>query len=602
MINSANKYTVSDIFKTDANLKYSIPKYQREYTWGKWQWEALFDDLYYNGTGHFIGSIICINQSLDSFSIAELEVVDGQQRLTTLSLLYAAIYSTINEMYRDLEQEQQLELLNLKRRLVLKKGDETVRLELSFQNDNYFDYLAVLKEAKLIEEADYKRNAGNRKIFKSYRYFKNRLTETSKESANEGENIFNLDELFKLLDKIGNALLVKIEVNTHSDAFTLFESLNNRGVPLSAIDLIKNKLLSKLERDNIDTLDKNFKKWNKLLQFLTDDYSIQERFLRQFYNAFKHQADIAIKGIPLATRTNLILIYEKLIDNNPKAIFDALFSAAEKYNRIILQESDKNSSKVKNALLDLARVGGAPSHVLLLYLLEKKAKLITDNQFADIVNILVKFFVRRNLTDSPPTRDLPRHFISMIEVVRSMEDGDVIYFYLRKSLITISVSDDQFVEKLKGNLYDENVGLTRFILCKIEESERTIESFIDLWAKSDKNQYIFSVEHIFPQGDNIPQDWINMIANGDKKLAKELQENYVHKLGNLTLSGFNSKLSNMSFEKKRDRVDENGKSIGYKNGLVLNVDLANLQSWKKEDIISRTEILTEKTKKLVSYF
>src|SRR5690606_2345916 len=137
-----------------------------------------------------------------------------------------------------------------------------------FQNDNYFDYLAVLKEAKLIEEADNKRNAGNRKIFKAYRYFRNRLAETSKESSNEGEIVFNLNELFSLLDKIGNALLVMIEVSSHSDAFTLFESLNNRGMPLSAIDLIKNKLLAKLERDNIDTLDKNFKKWNKLLQFL----------------------------------------------------------------------------------------------------------------------------------------------------------------------------------------------------------------------------------------------------------------------------------------------------------------------------------------------
>jgi uncharacterized protein with ParB-like and HNH nuclease domain len=267
MIKSANKYNVSDIFKTEADIKYVIPKYQREYTWGKWQWEALFDDIQTNGKGHFIGSIICIDQSTDALETSDLEVVDGQQRLTTLSLLYAAIYSVIEERKDDLEFEQQLEQLKLKQRLILKKDNETIRLEPSFQNHNYSDYKSILKEAKLIKEADRKNNAGNRKLFKSYRYFRNRLSEQVVEKDGSKTYVFSVKELFSFLDKIGNACLVKIEVSTHSDAFTLFESLNNRGVPLSAIDLIKNKLLAKLEMDHIETLDRNFNKWNNFLQF-----------------------------------------------------------------------------------------------------------------------------------------------------------------------------------------------------------------------------------------------------------------------------------------------------------------------------------------------
>jgi uncharacterized protein with ParB-like and HNH nuclease domain len=602
MIKSAKDYTVSDILKIEADLKYVIPKYQREYTWGKWQWEALFDDINENGKSHFIGSIICINQTKDSLDTDELELVDGQQRLTTISLLYAAIYDVLNKKEDELPMDKKVELFNLKRRLVLKKDDTLLRLEPSFQNDNYFDYLAVLKESSILGEAEYKRNAGNRKIFKSFRYFKNRLTETTTDDEGNIQPVFDTNQLFSLLDKIGSACLVKIEVYSHSSAFTLFESLNNRGVPLSAIDLIKNKLLAKLEKDNIDTLDKNFKKWNKFLQLLTDDYSTQERFLRHFYNGFKHLPEISIKGIPLATRSNLIQIFEKLIDADPKAIFDKLYNAAKEYNRIISPEHEDNSPILKEALQDLSRVGGAPSHVLLIYLIVAKKHLLNDEQLSKIINLLVKFFVRRHLTDTPPTRDLPRHFITIIEMAKGMDDGNVIYYAIRKSLITISVGDDEFAVKLKGNLYDENVGLTRFLLCKIEQDEQTRESSIDLWARNDKNKYIFTVEHIFPQGDNIPNDWINSIAGGDTEKAKKIQEDYVHTLGNLTLSGYNSKLSNMSFTKKRDRVDDKQKPIGYKNGLFLNEVLATKESWSVDDISERTEMIISKITSLFSFF
>ena len=94
MIKSVNNYPVSQLFDIEANVVYVIPRYQREYTWGKNQWENLFDDLRENESGYFLGSIICINQSIDALSEQNLELVDGQQRLTTLSLLFAAVYKT----------------------------------------------------------------------------------------------------------------------------------------------------------------------------------------------------------------------------------------------------------------------------------------------------------------------------------------------------------------------------------------------------------------------------------------------------------------------------------------------------------------------------
>lgn len=108
---------------------------------------------------------------------------------------------------------------------------------------------------------------------------------------------------------------------------------------------------------------------------------------------------------------------------------------------------------------------------------------------------------------------------------------------------------------------------------------------------------VWTIEHIFPEGVNIPESWVEMIADGDREEAVKIQEEYVHKLGNLTLTGYNSSLSNFDFDKKRDRKKD-GKFIGYKNGLFLNEDLRNKKKWTKKDIIERTEKLVSLAKKI----
>ena len=93
---NVNKYPVSQVFDPESKVVFEIPKYQREYTWGTREWEALFDDLVENDDGYFLGSIICINTATDTINAPKFEVVDGQQRLTTLSLFLAALYTTLS--------------------------------------------------------------------------------------------------------------------------------------------------------------------------------------------------------------------------------------------------------------------------------------------------------------------------------------------------------------------------------------------------------------------------------------------------------------------------------------------------------------------------
>ena len=595
MIQSVNNYPVTQLLDIEANVVYSVPKYQREYTWGKIEWEELFDDIRTNEEGYFLGSIICINQSTDALSIQHLELVDGQQRLTSISLLFAAIFDYLDKRKDTLDDDQKVELINLKRRIILKKDANQIRVEPSYQNHNFHDYCSILSDLKILSKKDRAPYAGNRKILKAFRYFQERLAGTN----GGNKDILEADDVFHLLEKVGKSCMVKIEVASHAEAYILFESLNNRGVPLTAVDLIKNKLLAKLDQKNYGNIDDNFIEWNRLLGALTDDYAIQERFFRQYYNAFKKK--ITTNHYPLATRSNLISIYEKMIDDDPRVFFQRILAAGDVYRRIIQPIDDSNTKELKRALVRLERISGAPSHLLLLYLFHEQTRLnITDEQIAGLVDYLVSFFVRRHVTDRPPTRDLTRLFMQVIEKVDELS-GDQVINTVKNEFAKVSASDQDFREHLQGPIYQENTGATRFILCALEEKEQTKETAVDLWAMEGK-LYVWTIEHIFPQGANIPETWIGMIANGNKDSAKELQEKYAHQLGNLTISGFNSVLGNKSFEEKRDRKDRNGKYVGYKNGLFLNRQLAAKDTWTVHDIEERTRSLVDEVLALFSLY
>ena len=586
MIKSVNKYQIHQIFSIEDKIIYAVPRYQREYAWGKSHWERLFDDLMDNDPGYFLGSIICINQSMDSLGVQRLELVDGQQRLTTLSLLFAAVYYAIKSLEKELDDEQRDELSNLKRKLVLKKYDDQIRIIPQIQNNNQNDYRALLSsEVGVLEGCEVTANAGNRKIFRAYRHFQKRIGELTETSDKRILSIMNF------LEKINQSWLVKIEVDSHADAYMLFESLNNRGLPLTAIDLIKNKLLAKLEVLDPGKVGTYFDQWNYLLGCLGDDYSIQERFFRQYYNAFREDLKM-IHQVPVATRSNIIEIYERIIDQGAKDFLEKIILAGKQYAVILGTSPDPVPDFLKKAFTDLERIEGTPSYVLMLYLLSRKEVLrLDDRQIAAIVTFLRNFFVRRNLTDTPPTHALTRIFMLTIGKLSGL-NGDAILRVIRDQLLLDSASDEIFRTKLEGPVYEENSGVTRFVLCVLAEKSMTKETMVDLW-RSENKLLVWTIEHIFPQGPNIPSPWIEMMAGGNEQEAKRIQESYVHRLGNLTITGFNQKLGNKGFFEKRDRIDQQGRPVGYKNGLKLNEDLAIADGWSVSQIEFRTKKLVD---------
>ena len=208
----------------------------------------------------------------------------------------------------------------------------------------------------------------------------------------------------------------------------------------------------------------------------------------------------------------------------------------------------------------------------------------------DIIKLLVSFFVRRNITDIPNTRNLTKIFMDIISSIKENRN-DTVYNICRNKLISESAPDSLFEEKLRGPLYDLNDTATRFILCHIEAQHTTKEIYTDLWSRDNSNKYIWTIEHIFPEGQKIPKEWIDMIADGNEELAYEYLNKYVHTLGNLTITGYNSNLSNYDFEKKKYRKNQDGKDIGYTNGLYLNNDVVSEDKWTVEKINNRTDKL-----------
>ena len=600
MIRHTDPYSVSQIFSKDKNIYYSIPKYQREYTWGKKEWGLLFNDVIENDNGYFLGSIISVDTSKSAMGDTVLEVIDGQQRITSLSILLATLYKKIGAHKGELDEDTSNELFSLKKELVLKKGNKYIaRVSPQLQNYNNDDFMSLLCELGLLQNVPKRNYAGNRKIYKAYYHFdwliKQYLEEQKQEKGDEYDEVL---ELFNLVEKFNSAVIVNIEVETHKDAYMLFESLNNRGVPLSAIDLIKNLLISTSDKDG--KADECYEQWKIILGYLGDDYASQERFFRYYYDAYRDELN---NGYPVsgrqkyylgyvATRSNLLDIYETLIKKDYQCFLNEVENKGKVYSILINNNKEEIiSEELKAALLNLERIQGAPGYILLLYLLSEKVSLeLSDENIVDIVNYLCSFFVRRNLTDYPNTRNLAKIFMETIDIAK-LNKGDQIISGIKKYLRENSSSDTDFETKLRGNVYSDNPDATRFLLCYYENKFKTNEIYTDLWTRDTSNKYKWTIEHIFPEGENIPSAWVDMIAGGNKALAQQYLQQYTHTLGNLTITGYNQTLSNMSFERKRDRKNSQDLYVGYRNGLRLNENVVNKESWTINDIITRTDEL-----------
>ncbi len=357
VIKSASQYPVHALLSHEGNLTYRIPPYQREYSWQKAQWEDLFQDLIEADGAHFLGTIITLNTTTDAVYSGVLELIDGQQRMTTLTLLLAAVYSVLRQHYEELDEDTRTDVTNLGRQLV-RKADGEPRVTPQIQGHNLDDYRTVLAEAGLHVAPVRTPYFRIRRVAKCYDYFRSSISKLA-----EFDGIDPVKAALRVREAVEQAIVVKIEVASHADAFVLFESLNNRGMPLTPVDLIKNHLLAESDRTGVMNVDDAFQLWNEMLTNLGDNYATQERFLRHYYNAFKAELP-EIPNAPVATRTNLIRIYEILLSANIRSGTEALIAASRIYGRVTCATETDSPARLDESLRQLMRAQGAPSYVL----------------------------------------------------------------------------------------------------------------------------------------------------------------------------------------------------------------------------------------------
>jgi hypothetical protein len=474
-----------------------------------------------------------------------------------------------------------------------------LRVQPSSQNRNLEDYQYLVSEIGLISAREKPKYLGVRSMCKANRYFFDKIPN-------------DVSGLLALVAKINQLTFVHISVSSQADAFTLFETLNNRGVPLSATDIIKNKMLAEMERQHQVNIDESYDRWQEIIGAVPDATD-QERFLRHFYNAFRWDPTIRVEGIPRAIKSKIIAIYEKLIKRDAQAIFNRLCEMAARYGDLLTPDENGFDPKLRTLLVDLARVNATPAYQLLLYLFWLPKKSFDDAHFLhQAVDLLLRYYVRRNVTDFPGTRDLDQGHMDLIQACQERIDGgkQLTFEFFRGKLLATGrfATRDDFEKSLNGDMYASNILMTRYLLVKLDETHHTREYAPDLWARNDGDKYVWTVEHVLPQTESISEPWVDMIADGDRKVASQLHEEHVDRLGNVTLSGYNSRLAIAAFEKKQ-ALAENRKflghkiNIGYRNGLALNnllfdlkgekQSLADAPTWTAEMIEARTRRMVD---------
>lgn len=606
-----------------AREHYHVPKYQREYSWGKKDWEQLLIDINDNDPGYFMGSVICVKDNDQDAPGNELvyEVIDGQQRLTTLSLLMLAIYVRLHEQkdtfdfeddedlddYRNMVSSLRCKIVKRKKSGEWREGEfggwkegskmSYYRVQPSSQNNNLDDYRYLIGDAGIVQAMPKPRYLGVRGTCKAYRYFSSQIPS-------------DFDALRSLVGKINQLQFVFISVGTQADAFTLFEALNNRGVPLSAIDIIKNKILAEMEKQHQVDIDDSYETWQEIVRAIPDDKD-QERFLRHFYHAFRWDPAIRVEGIPRAIRSKVISIYEKLIKQDARSLFSRLHTHALLYGKLIDPEDTELDEDLQSQLTDLERINAAPTYQLLLFLFSLPEDSIEGPDFlGKVLSFLRRWYVRRTVTDYPANRDLDQAFIDVIATWHEIVKGGdrLTYEAFRNSFVrrTGVSSIEDFEKALRGSIYDTSSVITRYLLIKLDEQHNNREYKPDLWARNDKDKTVWTIEHVLPQTDKISPEWVKMIAGGDLEAARAIKDRQLHRLGNLTLSGFNSKLSTAPFQQKQTLAQNKSFlghkiNIGYQNELALNklpfsvngdaMSLAIAPRWTEAMIDARTDVM-----------
>lgn len=549
-INSGIKKVGS--FLSEGKIRFSVPLFQRSFSWEREQIEQMWEDI--NETisesrdEYFLGSIVLNQKSLN-----ECEIIDGQQRLATFTIIFAVIRDAYNEMGDERHVEIQMEY-------IAKKERDTRRiygkLNLNKDDKDFFkkyvqDYGSINKEEEYKKEASLSNS--NKLMFVAYKFFTNKISEELSKLSSQEQKV---DYLIKLEECISNCFLViAIYVGDESDAYLIFETLNDRGLELSVTDLLKNYLFSKSGKDIKDVQ----KKWDEIITILSNKNV--NTFLRHFW----------ISTRSMIREKNLYSVLKKDIKEQGDVLnfVSNLKSEAEVYEALLNPERQywKSTSIVK--LLEELNLLNVKQ--CLPFLLSCRVKF-NDSDFKKILEPCINFTFRYSTICNLNPNALERLYSSISIKIRNGTLNTIPE--IKKEIKTLypdnQTFDNAFVEK---DIKEKKVA--RYILKRINDS--MIEGGELVAADSDK----VNLEHILPK--NPDEEWEKYLE--EKRLD---YKDLVNKIGNMTLLGseYNKIAANKFFTKKKDEIYKKSK-------LPITKPLCSLNEWNCKTIRKRQKELRD---------
>ncbi|WRD88837.1 DUF262 and DUF1524 domain-containing protein [Helicobacter pylori] len=542
----ADATTLLNFIKDNQKNQLVIPMYQRVYSWEKEQCKQLWDDIIKIGGndkmgGHFIGSILYVLDGI-THSDNALLIIDGQQRLTTITLLLTALRDHWSDKRKEIEDDY---LINSD-----KDGDKKFRLILS---DSDKDTLL-----SLIDKNKRKPSESSSKIMENFKLFEEWIR----------KNADKMETIFKGLEKL---MVVEISLERGKDNPQLiFESMNSKGMDLTQTDLIRNYIVMETE------VEKQEGFYNKYWRAMEEDFKQNETLFNQFV---RHYLTIKTREIP---NINKVYVAFKRYQQERGIETEVLLQDLQKYcgyfcQIVFKKEADKDLNKALSFLVDLEMDVIYP--LLLELYSDYSDGVLSKADFIPIIALIESYICRRAVCGLG-TNSLNKVFPSFTKHIQKDE-----YFESLKAHF------GSLTEKQRFPKNDEFKNLFITIdFYKFQKKKYFFERLENFDRKERVYTHEYTTEHIMPQ--ELTKEWKKDLGEN----FKAIHDKYLHTIGNLTLTGYNDKYSNKSFQEKH------GMEKGFKDSpLRLNQGLRDLESFGEEKIKKRANDLADWALKIWTY-
>ena len=533
--------------------RFIIPVYQRNYDWKIENCKQLYDDLIQviknNSKTHFFGSIVSVYEP--SGRNTEFLIIDGQQRLTTMSLLFLALYNLLEEKII-ISEDESLKDQIYEDFLVDKYQPQEKRMKLKpIKNDQK-------AFSKLFNSKDDYIKDSNLTI--NYSYFYERIQKQE----------ITIDELF---DAICRLEIINITLNNEDNPQLIFESLNSTGLDLSEGDKIRNYILMGLPKQKQDEYYEKY--WNCIEKCTKYDVS---SFIRDY---------LSVKQLVIPSQKKVYINFKKYVEDSSLKIIEILedlLSYAKRYNILLCEKtSSKELNSCINRLNRLETTVTRPFFLEVLRLYDENQ--INLNEVAEAFSITESYLFRRTICYLP-TNALNKIFLLLNREIMRYDGTDSNYieklkFALlsKKDRARFPNDDDFSLMFTEKPIYQMNSKNKIYILERLENFG-TLEDK-DIYRHYDEGEY--SIEHIMPQ--HLTPAWIKELGDS----YEEIHDTWLHRIANLTLTAYNSKYSNSTFVEKKTMKN------GFEDsGIRLNTYVSKKDKWTLAELRDRNDYLLKR--------